>query len=44
MAINNFTKRVEYNLYENEGALIIMVAFQIMTSELKTGMVMILNN
>ncbi|CAD8173693.1 unnamed protein product [Paramecium pentaurelia] len=39
MQINNFTKRVEYNKYENEGSLIVLRAFQLMSKQFKLGMV-----
>lgn len=29
--MNNFTKRVEYNKYENEGSLIVLRSFQLMS-------------
>ncbi|CAD8075198.1 unnamed protein product [Paramecium sonneborni] len=44
MAINNFTKRIEYNWYENEGGLIVMRAAQIMSKQFKAGMVNVTNN
>ncbi|CAD8161191.1 unnamed protein product [Paramecium octaurelia] len=43
MAMNNFTKRIEYNWYENEGGLIVMRATQIMSKQFKTGMVNVTN-
>ncbi|CAD8066521.1 unnamed protein product [Paramecium sonneborni] len=39
MQINNFTKRVEFNKYENEGSLIVLRAFQLMSKQFKKGMV-----
>ncbi|CAD8174419.1 unnamed protein product [Paramecium octaurelia] len=39
MQINNFTQRVEYNKYENEGSLIVLRAFQLMSKQFKLGMV-----
>ncbi|CAD8164867.1 unnamed protein product [Paramecium pentaurelia] len=43
MAMNNFTKRIEYNWYENEGGLIVMRAAQIMSKQFKAGMVNVTN-
>ncbi|CAD8088272.1 unnamed protein product [Paramecium sonneborni] len=43
MAMNNFTKRIEYNWYENEGGLIVMRATQIMSKQFKVGMVNVTN-
>ncbi|CAD8072172.1 unnamed protein product [Paramecium sonneborni] len=39
MQINNFTKRVEFTKYENEGSLIVLRAFQLMSKQFKIGMV-----
>ncbi|CAK64015.1 unnamed protein product (macronuclear) [Paramecium tetraurelia] len=39
MMINNFTKRVEFNKYENEGSIIVLRAFQLMSKQFKIGMV-----
>ncbi|CAK74653.1 unnamed protein product (macronuclear) [Paramecium tetraurelia] len=43
MEMNNFTKRIEYNWYENEGGLIVMRATQIMSKQFKAGMVNVTN-
>ena len=44
IAVNNFTKLVDHPIYDNEGGIIMVRVFQLMTSKLKSSMVTVAKN